>query len=612
MANDRKLNRRRFLEATGAAALTAGMAGCAGNGDDGAQTTTESGPTGEYTPSDTYPYGANETNVEKAKEVMEEAGYGPDNRFELDWLQYQSPAWEEMANTIRSRLDSAYIDMNISDADFGALLNQTEKGNHMAYTLGWVADYPAAQNFLQLIDPENTVYDAEGYTPNGSRLFWSEDAMGDDRIREYMTAQFDRIQNNPQNTEEAQEIRDDAAVKMEKAMWDSAGLIPIYHTVDQLFWYDHVDYNPPGGMGPSRAKANISVNALDDDDNTLNTSSGTFNSLDPIASGNTASGDKVMDMHDAPMNYHNGTTDVRNLLVEDYTVSEDAKTFEFTLKEGIQFHGDYGEVTADDVVYSFRRLVESTNSTNTYFPISVLNIDREEDDDGNVVPDTVAVEKTGEYSFSITLRNPFAHTLSVLAYSAFSVIPEGIVGDIEGYDGDMTWEEFSTNPVGCGPFVFENWESGNGGEFSATTFEDYHGPEPAMDRIHDAIITEPSALFNYFINENADVSAIPTSQYDPSLMNIETTEDGQDLGTYGPIGDGKTVNMSQTPSINTYFVGFNMEKVPKAVRQAMAYVVNHEQFITNVFKERGEPAFHLTPPQAYPGGASAYNEYVGE
>jgi peptide/nickel transport system substrate-binding protein len=55
-----------------------------------------------------------------------------------------------------------------------------------------------------------------------------------------------------------------------------------------------------------------------------------------------------------------------------------------------------------------------------------------------------------------------------------------------------------------------------------------------------------------------------------------------------------------------------MEKVPKAVRQAMAYVINHEQFITNVFKERGEPAFHLTPPQAYPGGAEAYNQYVPE
>ncbi|MBS3761379.1 ABC transporter substrate-binding protein [Halodesulfurarchaeum sp.] len=611
MPNSRKLNRRRFLEATGAAALTASMAGCAEDGGEGEQTTTEEGE-GEYTPSDTYPYGANETNVEEAKAVMEEAGYGPDNRFELDWVQYQSPAWEEMANTIRSRLDSAYIDMNISDADFGALLNQTEKGEHMAYTLGWIADYPAAQNFLQLIDPENTIYDAEGYTPNGSRLFWSEDAMGDDRIREYMTAQFDRIQNNPQNTEEAQEIRNDAGIKMEKAMWDSAGLIPIYHRVDQLFWYDHVDYDAPGGMGPSRSKENIAVNDLGGKE-TFNGISATFNSLDPIASGNTASGGKVMNMFDAPMNYHNGTTDVRSLLVEDYSVSDDATEFEFTLKEGMQFHGDYGEITADDLVYSIQRLVESPNSTNTYFPLSVLAIDHEKDEDGNVVPGSTAIEKTGTYSFKITLQNPFAHTLSVLAYSAFSAVPEGIVADIEGYeDGDMVWEDFSTNPVGSGPFVFEEWQSGNGGVFRASKFEDYHGPEPVMDELHDSIITEPTASYNYFLNENADVSGIPTEQYDPDKVTIEEEEGSQSFGTYGPIGDGKTVNMSATPSINTFFVGFNMEKVPKPVRQAMAYVINHEQFIANVFKGRGEEGFHLTPPAAFPSGASTYYEYIPE
>ncbi|MFB6086345.1 MAG: ABC transporter substrate-binding protein [Halodesulfurarchaeum sp.] len=608
MAKSRKLNRRRFLEATGAAALTASMAGCAGGGD-GQQTTTEAGPTGEYTPSDTYPYGANETNVEEAKAVMEEAGYGPDNRFKLDWLQYQSPAWKEMANTIRARLGSAYIDMNISQADFGALLNTTKKGDHMAYTLGWIADYPAPQNFLQLIDPKNTIYDAEGYTPNGARLFWSKDALGDDRIRKYMTAQFDRIQNNPEPTDEAQQIRNDAAVKMEKALWDSAGLLPIYHSVDQLFWYDRVDFDPPGGMGPSRAKTNISIKGLEGK-STLNGISVTFNALDPIASGNTASGNKVMDMFDAPLNYHNGTTDVRNLLVTDYSVSEDATVYEFTLKEGIQFHGDHGEVTADDVVYSFRRLVESPNSTNTYFPISVLNIEREEDEKGNVKPGTTGVEKTGEYSFKVTLRKPFAYTLSVLAYSAFSVVPEGIVGDIQGYEGEMTWEEFSTNPVGCGPFVFETWESGVGGEFAATKFEDYHGPESAVERVHDAIMSQPSAIYNYFINGNADVSGIPTSKYDPAKISNERQKGSQTLADYGPIGDGKTVNMSTTPSINTYFVGFNMEKVPKAVREAMAYVINHEQFITNVFKQRGESAFHLTPPQAYPGGTSAYNEYI--
>ena len=615
MKGDERLSRRKFLTATGGTAAAAAVAGCGqgdGNGDgegegENEEEMTDTGD-GEYTPSSSYPYSPNETDVESAKQVMEEAGYGPDNRYQLDWLQYNSGTWEEMASTIRSRLQSAHIEMNISKADFGALLDTTEKGQHEAFTLGWIADYPAPQNFLQLIDPPNTVYDAEDVTPNGARLFWSEEAKAPTEIRNYMIEQFDQVQNNPQNTDEAQQTRGDATAKMEAALWDSAALIPVYHRVDELFWYDRVDYDPPGALGPSRAKAINSVQGLEGSD-TLNGISETFSALDPAASGNTASGGKVQNMFDAPLNYRNGTTEVEPLIVEDFSISDDLTEYEFTLKEGIQFHGDYGEVTASDVVYSIRRLVESSNSTNTYFPNSVLNIVRETDDDGNVVPDSTGVEATGEYSFTVTLQEPFGYALSVLSYSAFSVVPEGIVGDIEGYEGDVSWEEFSQNPVGCGPFVFESWQSGTGGNFNASAFEDYHGESSAVGALNDAIISDPNARYNYFLNENADVTGIPTSKYDPSKVDITEQEGGQGIGTYGELQNGKTVNMSQTPSINTFYVGFNLEKVPIPVRRAMAYVINRQQFVENVFKGRGASAFHLTPTQIYPGGSEAYREH---
>jgi len=105
------------------------------------------------------------------------------------------------------------------------------------------------------------------------------------------------------------------------------------------------------------------------------------------------------------------------------------------------------------------------------------------------------------------------------------------------------------------------------------------------------------------------VTGIPTSNYDPNLVNIESTENGQGIGTYGPLENDKTVNMAQTPTINTFYIGFHMEKVPKAVRQAMAYVINREQFVQNVFKGRGAPAFHLQPAQVFPGGAEAYQSH---
>ncbi|MCD2203034.1 ABC transporter substrate-binding protein [Halobacterium sp. KA-6] len=609
--DEKNTSRRRFLKATGAVALTSAVAGCSSGGDSDGESTTSATTTtdeGAFSPDfDSYPYGINETQVDQARQVMEDAGYGPNNRYELNWLQYQDPSWEEMANTIRARLESAHIDMNINQADFGALLNDTEQGNHEAYTLGWVADYPQPRNFLQLVQPENTNYGKSG--ANGARLFWTEDANESDQVRQYMSEQYSRILDNPNDSEEAIQTRGEAAVNMEQALWESCALIPIYHQKDEAFWYDHVDYEPYGGMGASRQKANIAVNSLEGKDR-LSEISDTFNSLDPAASGNTQSGAQVMYMFDAPLNYRNGTTEVENLLIQDYEISDDLTEYTFTLKEGVQFHDDYGELTAADVVYSIRRVMESTNSTNQYFPVSVLGIEHETDDDGNITEAT-GVEATGTYEFTLSLEQPFPYGLSVLAYGAFSVLPEGIVGDIDGYEGDMEYSEFSaSNPVGCGPFQFVNWESGNGGEVNLDTFDDYHGDAASFEGVDNAIITDSSARYNYFINENADIAPIPTSQYDPSLVSVEETlEGGREIGTYGPMENDQTVNYSGVPTIDTYYVGFHMEKVPKAVRQAMAYVVNREQFVSNVFKERGAGAYHLEPPQVFPGGQSAYDQH---
>lgn len=67
--------------------------------------------------------------------------------------------------------------------------------------------------------------------------------------------------------------------------------------------------------------------------------------------------------------------------------------------------------------------------------------------------------------------------------------------------------------------------------------------------------------------------------------------------------------MSRTPTIDTFYIAFNMENVPKPVRQAMAYVMTGDDFTESVFKGRGESAYHLTPPQIFPGGGEGYADH---
>lgn len=583
-------------------------------------TGTETAPAEPAVDLDGYPYGVGETRLDAAREVMAEAGYGPDDRFELQWLHYGGAGWMEIANTIRARLASAYVDLQVRETTVVDIVETGRKGTHEVVTLGWIMDYPRPQNFVHLIDPPNTVYDDERTSANGAFLFWSEDARVDPAITAFQTAQFDRIEANPEPTAAARTVHQDAAVKMEEGNWAAAGLIPVYHGFREVFWYDEVDYRLHGALGWGRAKSNRAVRGLDGSQ-TLELVSGTNTSLDPIGASRAG---WMMDVCDAPMNFVNGTTVLQPLLVDSFEVSEDLRTYAFTLQEGIQFHDDWGELTADDVVYTIRRLVESEHSTNAYFPIEVLGIEHETeteittDDDGEehererVVPGSTAVESTGKFTFTLDLVEPFAYVLEVLAHNAFSVIPEGIVGDIEGYDGALGYEEFATsNLVGTGPFEFEHWHPGEGGEFRLTTNEGYHGRPATFDGRRDTIVTEETARYNHALNENVDIFRIPTSRYDPDKVTVEERRsDGRLLGTYGPLENGKMVNYGGVPMPSTFWILFNMERVPQAVREAMAYVVNQDEFVRNVLKSRGEPAYHVQPPAIIRGGTVGYREHV--
>ena len=58
--------------------------------------------------------------------------------------------------------------------------------------------------------------------------------------------------------------------------------------------------------------------------------------------------------------YKPGTWEVVNKLAETFEPSADGLQFDFKLKEGIQFHGGYGELTAEDVKFSYERIAGLT------------------------------------------------------------------------------------------------------------------------------------------------------------------------------------------------------------------------------------------------------------
>jgi peptide/nickel transport system substrate-binding protein len=333
----------------------------------------------------------------------------------------------------------------------------------------------------------------------------------------------------------------------------------------------------------------------------------TMTTIDPVAATDTASGRVIQQVFNALMNYPNGTTAVEKQLAESYETSDDNSTYTFKIRQGVTFH-DGNDLTAQDFVYSFERLAGSPNSKRSYFILDFLGVEHETEtkDDSEVYKSgTLGVEAIDDSTLEVRLSEPFHSSLEILAYTSFAAIPKGAVGETpadevnDSGEPTQTYNKFATsNPIGTGPYEFSKWEQGT--EAEVVRYDDYYGTVK-NGGIHWQIIEDTEAAYNYGQNKNADMVPIPSSKYDQSKISVDNEDDkGRRFGTYGPMRNGETVNYYATPLISTYYVGFNMSKVPKEVRKAFAYAMNQKTMVDQVFKGRGQPAYHFTPPLIYP------------
>ncbi len=138
-------------------------------------------------------------------------------------------------------------------------------------------------------------------------------------------------------------------------------------------------------------------------------------------------------------------------LATEWTTSEDAKTWTFKLRPGVKFHKGFGEMTAEDVVFSYERAMsEGTDVT------ILSNID--------------SIEATGPYEVTIKLKAPDVNLLGTTIFNKTTVIvPKKAV---EEYGEDFK----TTKGVGTGHYQIDRFDTEWGTRL--TRFDD-HWDKPA-------------------------------------------------------------------------------------------------------------------------------------
>ncbi len=167
-------------------------------------------------------------------------------------------------------------------------------------------------------------------------------------------------------------------------------------------------------------------------------------------------------------------------VAESWVIGDGGKSITFTIRPGMTFHSG-NPVTAEDVVYSLRRVVKLNKTPSfiiTQFGWKPENVDSLVVVDGDKAKITI----TEEFSPALVLN--------ALSAGIASIVDKKEVMAHE-VNGDMGYAWLKSNSAGSGPFVLKSWKANE--LVSLEAFPNYRHGAPAMKRVIVRHIAEPSA-----------------------------------------------------------------------------------------------------------------------
>lgn len=275
-----------------------------------------------------------------------------------------------------------------------------------------------------------------------------------------------------------------------------------------------------------------------------------------------------------------GSTELVNSIAEDYSVSDDALTYSFALRDDVYF-SDGTQLTSADVEATFTRMFALPESVQTDFTTCIKGA--QDILDGSA--DTLSgFHVTDDQHFEITLEEPFAGFLAVLATPTCSIMSKKNL--------EEAGDDFGTIPektIGSGGYMVKEWIPNDS---MVLVRNPYYWKEPgSASEVRIKVYPEASAMSMAFQNGELDIldcdfidAAIVQSTYETAYADQMTAVNR--LGTY-------------YITMNTQIEPMNDPKVRKAIQMA----IDRQSILDAIFGGNG-----VLVDGIYPAGSIGFTE----
>jgi peptide/nickel transport system substrate-binding protein len=281
--------------------------------------------------------------------------------------------------------------------------------------------------------------------------------------------------------------------------------------------------------------------------------------IDPAKHTDESSHHAIINMYD-PLLYPKvaeGSMEPGAHVAESWRVTDGAKTYTFQIRKGIKFH-DGRELTADDVVFSFQRMVALKKGFSWLW-------------NGILTPEQVRA--AGPHTVVFTLTQPYAPFLSTLT-QLFVVNRDQVLANKKpgpyGDFGDYGEAWLGDQVAGSGPYTKESWDHAT--TLVMKAFPPYwRGWKPnQITRVTYRTVQEEATMRTLLLGGQADM-----------------IDQWRTPTTFQQLAKTPGIVVDERPSAQLYHIELNTQRAPLSdvrVRRALALAFDYKTAIDQVFK----------------------------